>query len=248
MDKFIKIYGERNTNTNYMSELIKLNLNVQELLGTVPHSIAKIQEFVPGNETIRDLYFYLTYAKNLGWKHTCVKPQSKLKKYELTKSDISFLTITKNPYSWLLSLYRKPYHQYSHSSDFESFLKTPWKTVSRDNTDKVLSSPIELWNIKNRSYLQLDSETSLNITSEAIFEDPAEIITLISKKLRISRKTEDFLNYDKSTKNESKDSNYYRSYYLNEEWRKKLSQEAIEVINESLDKELMSHFNYQTIT
>jgi hypothetical protein len=152
----IKIYGERNTNTNYMSKLIELNLNAIEVPGVVPPIIMKMQKVLPGNELVRDIYFYLTYRKNLGWKHTCVKPPEELNQYKSVISNLIFLTITKNPYSWLLSLYRRPYHQYySDNPSFETFLQRQWKTIGRDNVKNAPITPVELWNIKNKSYLQL---------------------------------------------------------------------------------------------
>ncbi len=249
MKKLIKIYGERNTNTNYFSKLIEQNLNAEELSSVVPIYINKLQKVVFGNEWVRDLYFDFTYGNNLGWKHTCVKSAKELNKYKiLNNNDISFITITKNPYSWLMSLYRNPYHQYyKHKLDFETFLVTPWKTTSRDNCGKDLKSPIELWNMKNSSYLQLSALNGLNITTESIFENPEAVVNKISSHFNISKKSNEFVNYEKSTKNSTKDSNYYRNYYVNELWRDELSNEAIAIINKSIDKELMNHFGYEVL-
>ena len=106
MTKRIKIYGERNTTTTYMSHLSRLNLSAKEIPGTVPPYIKILQKILPGNELVKDIYFNLTYGKNLGWKHSCVEPVEKLLRYSHVKTNkIAFLTITKNPYSWLLSLY-----------------------------------------------------------------------------------------------------------------------------------------------
>ena len=249
MGKLIKVYGERNTNTIYVSKLIKLNLHVVEVPGIVPPFVLKLQKILPGKELVRDIYFHVTYRNNLGWKHTCVKPLEELSKYKLFKSDLVFLTITKNPYSWLLSLYRRPYHQYySDRPSFETFLQRPWKTIGRDNTKTVLKSPIELWNIKNKSYLQLKIENTLNITTENIFKDPEGVIEKISRQLSIKRISERFINYERSTKDKSKDSNYYRNYYLSEKWRDELSSDAITIINESVDKNLMSYFGYRILS
>ena len=65
MKKLIKIYGERNTNTNYISKLIQLNLNVQEVPGVAPPHIQHLQEMLPGKELVKDLYFYLTVTIQL---------------------------------------------------------------------------------------------------------------------------------------------------------------------------------------
>lgn len=246
--KLIKIYGERNTNTNYLSKLIELNLQAQEIQGVVPPYIMKIQELLPGNEFIRDLYFHFTFPQNLGWKHTAVKPTHKLERYKLYNDNLTFLTITKNPYSWLLSLYRNPYHQYyDEKPSFEVFLQTEWKTIARDGVQGNLVNPIELWNIKNRSYLQLDQSKALNITTESIFNNASHIIKNISKQFSIERKDTSFINYERSTKNNTKDSNYYRDYYLLEKWKEELTPEAIKIINNSLDKELAQSFGYKIL-
>lgn len=248
MTDLIKLYGERNTNTNYMSKLLALNLCSKEVPGMVPIWLRKIQDRSPGNEWIRDLYFNLTYGKNLGWKHSLAKPWSEIQKCRIAQSNLFFLTLTKNPYSWLLSLYRNPYHQHdSEMLDFETFLRSPWRTVGRENAGAVLSNPIKLWNIKNKSYLQLDPKQTLNLTSESVFENPEGSIRKVSEKFSIVRKSDKFIDYQSSTKGENKDSAYYRDYYLSERWRENLSQEAIEIINQSVNQQLMAHFGYRVL-
>lgn len=93
MKKLIKIYGERTTNTNYMSKLLSLNLNATEIPGVVPPIILKLQKILPGNELVRDVYFHVTYKQNLGWKHTCVKPAKELNKYKLVNSNLICITL-----------------------------------------------------------------------------------------------------------------------------------------------------------
>jgi hypothetical protein len=232
-----------------MSKLIKLNLLVKEIPGVVPSSIMTLQRILPGREWARDLYFALTYGRNLGWKHTRVKPASELKKYDILKQDISFLTITKNPYSWLLSLYRHSYHQYyKQKPDFEAFLRTPWKTVGRENCTRTLKNPMELWNIKNNSYLGLAEFDHLNITTESIIQDPKTVIDRIGSEFSIDKSSVQFVNYEESTKDKSKDFAYYQDYYLKEKWRDNLTKETISIINRSIDKNLMSYFGYETLT
>jgi hypothetical protein len=231
-----------------MSELLRLNLKVQEVPGTVPSKIMRLQKFLPGSELVRDLYFQLTYGKNLGWKHTYVKSSEELNKYNIVDSGLFFISITKNPYSWLLSLYRKPYHQLlTKSKSFEDFLQREWKTVYRDNVGRSLNNPVELWNLKNKSYLNLDGEKALHITTEKIFEDPSGVIDSISYSFSIEKKSEEFINYNRSTKDKSKDSSFYRDYYLSEKWRRHLSDEAIAFINENVDKTLMAHYGYSVL-
>lgn len=249
MTKLIKVYGERNTNTNYVSRLIEQNLAVSELRGTSPRLIRFLQYVLPGREWLNDLYAGCSFPSNLGWKHSCVRPWDELAKYAVVRDGVVFVTITKNPYSWLLSLYRRPYHRRGSArpADFESFLRTPWMTVRRDNTASVLESPIGLWNIKNRSYLQLDQSRSLNLTTEAILDNPEAVIDRMSRELHLGRRTERFMNYEESTKDADKDYSFYRDYYLNEKWREKLSTQAIELINQTVDQQLMAHFGYAVL-
>ena len=223
--QFLKIYGERNTGTQFLSELIRLNFRVEEVPGTAPKSIRKLQEFLPGKELIIDIYFYLTYYRNLGWKHSVVKAPEDYEKYNICSKNLSFVTITKNPYSWLLSLYKRPYHQYIlEKKDFETFLSSPWKTIGRDNAPRSLSSPVELRNIKNYSYLQfINNYPVLTIKYEDLLAGPKQVLELLGKTLSYNWKVDQFKNYEKSTKESNKDYNYYRDYYTNERWKDELS-------------------------
>lgn len=245
----IKIYGERNTNTRYLENLIRLNLDVVQMPGVVPSYIKTIQKILPGKEWLRDLYFSRTWQHNLGWKHGCVKPAEELRCHDALKRGIGFVSLTKNPYSWLLSLHRKPYshQQRGEKPDFETFLRKPWKTVARDNCGELPGSPVVLWNIKNASYMALADLNGLNLTTESTVQDPAAVIEKISSHFSIDRLSDRFVNYEKSTKDTSKDFAYYQDYYSNERWRDKLSAEALSIISRAVDKNLMNHFGYEVL-
>jgi len=163
--------------------------------------------------------------------------------------DIAIVTLTKNPYAWLLSLYQRPYHQYyKNKPDFFTFLNMPWKTTRKENTERLVSNPIELWNLKNRAYLTLPKNQTANLTSESVLDDPASVIDHLSQTFAIQKKSEEFTNYERSTKDPSKSSDYYQNYYKNELWKNKLPESSIELINSKLDPELMKHFGYKILT
>lgn len=253
---FLKVYGERNTGTNYLSQLIKLNLKAHELPGSVPPAIdiwqRKLQRKFDIKELLKDIYFDISFRKNLGWKHSLVDPKKISQKSNLPLEATSFITITKNPYSWLLSLHKRPYHQYFREGekiDFETFIVSPWKTVGRDNLSKKVSSPVELWNIKNRSYLKLKENFSTeNIRYEDLLDNPQAMTVLLCENLSIDLKLDKFRNYEKSTKEKTKDANFYRDYYLKERWKEKLSESSISLINERLDEDLMHVFRYEKLS
>ena len=247
--KIVKIYGERNTNTNYLGELIRLNLVAQCIPGVVPRKMREIQTRLPAKNLLRDIYFAATFHKNLGWKHSKVKDADSLRKHTLVKQNgVCFVTITKNPYSWLMSLYKRPYHQqYKVKPDFETFLQLPWTTVRRENVRGHIANPIELWNIKNRSYLQLETLSVLNLTTEAIFEDAELVLQKIGKTFDIAIRSSTFINFEESTKYEAKGSDYYREFYIKEKWKENLSKEARSIINYYVDKDLMAKFGYKLL-
>ncbi|MBW2390212.1 MAG: hypothetical protein JRG89_17555 [Deltaproteobacteria bacterium] len=62
----VKIYGERNTGTNYLSALLDKNLDVELLPGVAPFAVDIVQALVPGPEAIKTLYSALTFARHLG--------------------------------------------------------------------------------------------------------------------------------------------------------------------------------------
>lgn len=247
MSKLIKIYGERNTSTNYLSRIIQLNLDIVQLSGVVPPYISRLQKLFLGNELIRDIYYYFSHSSNLGWKHSYISDK-KTYPFKFKSLDVCYITITKNPYSWLLSLYRNPYHQYYlEKLSFKDFLQTPWKTVKRENLPSVLDSPIELWNLKNSSYLQLNKFKSLNLISENLIQYPEETVELMSNHFAINKTSKTFKNYEQSTKDMLKNSLYYQDFYRNERWKDELTKDSVTIINKSLDIELMAYFGYEII-
>ncbi len=186
--KYVKIYGERNTNTNYLGEIIRLNLDVDEIPGVVPRRMRQIQTRLPAKNRMRDLYFQLTFSQNLGWKHAKVKSADELLRYSLVKKrDVGFLTITKNPYAWLVSFYKRPYHQDyepKHARpDFNAFLELPCSQVGRENLEGGPYNPIQLWNIKNQAYLQLSELDVINLTAEEILDNPPGVIAKSARLL-----------------------------------------------------------------
>ncbi|MBW1914379.1 MAG: hypothetical protein JRI86_05510 [Deltaproteobacteria bacterium] len=213
--KRIKIYGERNAGTKYLVKLARLNFDVFILRGEARHSF--VPSFLRKTEAAKDLFFRMTFSQNLGWKHAIAPDPAYLKKMQIYSNDLLFLTISKNPYSWLLSLFRRAYHQKKKMDSFEDFLTTPWETVARERSRKEFENPIVMWNEKNRSYLDL-------------------------------RKQGSFMNCLLSTKNKGKkDYNYYRKYYLQEQWREKLDTNIIKIINKYLDAEIMERFDYKRL-
>lgn len=250
MTTWIKLYGERNTGTNYVSALIALNVAARQVPGVIPDGVRRVHQTLPGREWVRDLYFACTGWHNLGWKHGLARtPKQLARASRRRRGALAFVTITKNPYAWLISLHRRPYHPtHLGDLDFEAFLTTPWRTVGRDNMHRVtLGSPVELWNAKNRSYLALAPASTLNTTYETTIHDPQAFIANVVEKFGTRRVTTSFRNHEVSTKDHTKDFGFYRDYYLNERWKDQLTDAAIAAINRRLDHDLVSRFGYRIL-
>lgn len=249
----LKIYGERNTGSGYLTKIIEQNLHVNVIPGELPEIVLKQVMKLKGlvsEERIEEMYFNVLFYRNLGWKHMLVKNAKDLCKYAVCSRNLSFVTITKNPYSWLLSLHRNPYHHYhSRKQDFETFLTSTWKTLPQENAPEEISSPVELWNIKNSSYIQLkDHLPTLNVKYETLISEPGQFLELLSKNFAYKWKVSRFKNQERSTKEKDKDLDFYRDYYLNEKWKEKLSHRSKSIINNQLDDNLMKYFNYQKLS
>ncbi|RLA45716.1 MAG: hypothetical protein DRR42_19080 [Gammaproteobacteria bacterium] len=252
MTEYLKIYGERNTCTRYFREIVELNLDVVVLEGGGSSFVKRLQQLLPGEELVKDVAASLSYGNDLGWKHSKLKPVEVIKSTRvLRSSEVLFVTLTKNPYSWLLSLHRRPYHQRCEKKpEFKSFLQTPWNTLRRENVGHTIRSPIELWNVKNRSYTVLHGSdlSVIKLTVEQLLLAPEAVISSISHDFQIQRLGPEFVNHDRPTKKEDtseKGTSHYKDYYLNERWKEKLGRESIELINDSLDKSLMRYYGYE---
>lgn len=198
--KQLKVYGERNTGTKYLIKLIRQNFHVEVLPGVAPRYVMNVQKLLPGKELVRDVYFDLSFRTNLGWKHSLVNIE-RLQNSLRPTNNVSFITITKNPYAWVLSLHKRPYHQHwKEKPNFESFLQSPWKTVGRENVSRDYPNPIAVWNHKNESYMKLKQEfPTINVTYEALLSNPQKNLGIFKDCFLLDSKHEEFRNVEECT-------------------------------------------------
>lgn len=245
--RLLKIYGERNSNTNHLSVLLQENCGDVLLPGTAPNCIQWEGALEPLSEILRDSFFLFTDARNLGWKHRLPPPDRRFHRFETRfNCELTVVTLSKNPYAWLLSLYRRPYHlKVKTKQTFEEFLQLPYEPLRREGMkDKSVSMP-ELWNIKNRAYTELAFDRSINIASEAILADQKSVVRKICTLSHISLKSDQVKEHLVSTNDTSKDTESYRDYYLNERWKKEISPRAAQLINEQLDLKILETLGYE---
>ena len=263
MDK-VKIYGERNTGTNFVTRLIRRNFLCELYPGTLAEARPgyresfehELERMIPDEckriiaRQIRlDEFFNGNLWSTLGWKH-CVPPTEIIHSHP-DKENVLFIAVTKNPYAWVQSLYRRPYENVSltRPADMYKFINEPWITGRRENTPAILDSPVELWNLKTEGYERLTNiATVVRIRYEDVLADPVQFLEKIGDHLeRRKKKFELPIEAIKKDDIGKKDYDYYRDYYLNERWREELSNEHIRAINHFLTPVTVKRAGYKLL-
>lgn len=177
----------------------------------------------------------------LGWKHRLAPNIDELT--EDQKENILFLFIIKNPYSWLLSLHRKPYHHDELKKlSFTEFLQFPYGDYT---------SPIDMWNKKTLSYLKLASEVNSAqiIRYEDLLAHPQNELETLGKTFDLIESFSWFTDMPNTISNNRgvTSKSFHKDYYLKDKWKKALKNEHLSIIAKNIDTQLMEHFHYELI-
>lgn len=176
----------------------------------------------------------------LGWKHRLIPEDPGC--FEKDSPDTLFICMTKNPYSWLLSMHKRPLkHMMLRKTRFVDFLNYSFG-------DYI--NPVELWNKKNHGFLYLEKMVKYYhlMRYEDLLDDPEGIIRSIAEKYGYKmpyffKNIKNKLTHDNSFSKHK----FHKEYYLEEKWKFKLSGREIEIINQYLDHALMKHLNYEIL-
>jgi len=262
--KRLKIYGERNSGTNFVTRLIRRNFRCELVPGTLAEarpgyreiiedelqaSIADEGKRILARQLRLDEFFHGNLWATLGWKH-CAPPVDTIRTHP-DRNETLFVTVTKNPYAWILSLFRRPYENTAidKANDLSGFINEPWITGSRENTPAYLESPVELWNLKTSGYSRLAKvANTVNVRYEDLLAEPMQFLQLIDNYFE--RRQKYFEVPEESTKSSDigvKDFSYYLDYYLQERWRKDLEHKDIVAINQFLDTDIVEQAGYSLL-
>jgi hypothetical protein len=178
----IKIFGERNTGTNFLSEVIEGNfkatlfkpVNIKSVRTAGFHNFRHADAALLRNRDCRGFMVMSGLLKSIvankitdyirvdnasvdfGWKHGCVN-MNQLKDYKYFDETL-FVMLIRNPWKFCESLFRKPYNIMPGrlaSPNFSDFIRAPIFLNARDNAPRgqlMIPNAIELWNIKVSSY------------------------------------------------------------------------------------------------
>lgn len=237
----IKVFGERNTGTNVIIRMLSVHLRVKSLRGDPPWWWEKR---LGTSDLSTRVYFSLTGWSNHGWKHAA--PGQRLQ-----KSRCVFIALFKNPYAWLLSLHKRPYHNWeARNLSFPDFLNSPWPLTVFEGLPRGRYLPVHLWNEKNRAYLKLTeaSDRGLAITYEDVLRNPHEFVRKVADLAGVTCPGDVRLP-DSGVKSADRGVTVrdYRRHYLGEQWRTELTANDVENINKEIDLELVKTLGYSLI-
>ncbi|MCG6904527.1 MAG: hypothetical protein LJE68_17800 [Rhodobacter sp.] len=248
----IKIFGERNTATNAVTLIIRKNSRTP-LIATTANMVfartaapgAKLE--LPKARIKREARLDQVFAGAgpiFAWKHAATH-----------FSDISdyrnclVLFCVRHPASWLMGLHRRPYNNLVRlPADFRAFLDLEWVTLGRELLDGARLDPITLYNEKLRSYLHFINQLQAQDTPYHIVrqEDFAMDQTAFLSEIRpyLSKPKRRFKPIQRSTKDKTKDAEYYRNYYTKELWRAEIDAECMAEIEARVDWQAAGVFGY----
>ena len=238
---YLKIYSERNCGSRFLKQLIEQNLSVKILKSKAPEIVGlKIRDRLSSDRLVN--------RRNLGWKHA-FPPLTSIENFQ-RRQKLVIVTLTKNPYSFLLSLHKRPYNRRTSVSSFSKFIRMKCRSKSTENFKGSIANPVVLWNLKNRAYLQLDAAFPelpiLHIRYEDLLADTGQVVEEIAQKANITIDSSLRI-MQNSTKKDQFSFDDYKAYYLQEEWRNKLQAEDIQWINSQLDMGLVTSLGYEPI-
>jgi hypothetical protein len=251
----IKIFGERNSGTTFVAQFLKLNFDVNIVPGTAAElgkdSLLMAQSSLPGREGLLireamiDDIIEAEFEASLGWKHSAPQTE-RIAQVIKKKPTVNFLFITKNPYAWVLSLFKRPYHNLLRFNrhDLETFILSPWLTVRRDNAPAAFASPVSLWNYKVSCYLRSAQELDgILLRYEDLVISPENAVSTICAKFDCSPPSNLRIPLQ-STKGEPKSFGVYRDYCRRQTWLRELSPRELQLIGRQLDNVTMKRLDY----
>ena len=250
----VKIFGERNTSTNALKQVIEQNASARVLPSVAaecdPRFAARLARMkrlhlpIGMQEWQTDRVFAKAPDAH-AWKHAATD-FSDVRAF----SDTLVVFCTRHPASWLLGLYKRPYHNLAPGlPTLPGFVAAPWKTVGRERMAGITTTPTALYNLKLQSYQRMqDALDAAGIAHATIrHEDFAMDQRACFDRLRphLAGVTPDFRPLDTSTKDAGKSVDHYRDYYGRELWRAEIDPVTAQSIQDTIDWPTAAAFGYQ---
>jgi len=250
---YAKIYGERNSGTNFVEALIHANFlahclqsnnKVNDYVKAVGRELPKKTRGTFRNAIV-DIDCERILQSEFGWKHG-IPPLAEISAAPHRKHTL-FICIAKHPVAWLQSLFERPYNPIERPPQmFSEFIRYLWPLTKRDNIAATARiNVVHLWNRKNLAFQTLPGSTERCIVTayEHILAQPADFLHGIARYLH--RRDNALIWSLPSTKGENMTFESYRRKYDLMRICGSVSTEDLEYIRELADPQVMRAFGYR---
>jgi hypothetical protein len=193
-------------------------------------------------ETLLDMRYAARGALG-AWKHA-----APIYEDDYRREGVNVLFMVRNPYSWILALHRRPYHDLAQRHvGFDIFLRRVWHALGRDGVEPFLRTPLMLWNRKLAAYTRFAHMAhGQNLRTAFLrfenFVDAPQIALM--QTLRELGAAPGALAPLHPTKPMGRSARERKHYYGCEAWRADLCAEDVAYINTIIDWDLASLFGY----
>ncbi len=250
----IKIYGERNTGTNYLERVLRLNFAHKQLPGSQPLKTEDLEELTaivprPSRRLAWEMALDVSMAdirdSGFGWKHG-VPPWDVLEARPKRRESTLFIVLSKHPADWVRSMHRKPYHCMFAHKDMElgAFMRQPWICMSKDGLN-LQPHLVAMWNAKYRAWLDL-----ANVAEQVVYLRYNDLLTGFEDVMaRIAvhlgpPKSGAFRNLETSAKGEAVSRADYVARYTNQDLYRGMTPEDVAFLRSELDAECLAELGY----
>ncbi len=247
----IKVFGERNTGTRAVIWMLRAHNGVSPgfpypAMPEIDALETRVNETLERfrKELFADALDDMRRSRLGGhsaWKHAApVVDES----YAAKQASVLFLV--RDPYSWIASFFRNPYHARAPMPPtLAGFIEQPWLTMQRDNVAPVLASPMALWNEKLRAYRAFAGAApvpSSVLHFEAFVLNPVPTLGRVLEGFGIS--AEGLVAREDSTKNMGQGRAERMRYYNTKAWEQEVSAAAAALVNQYVDWDVAASFGY----
>lgn len=258
MPPLVKVFGERNTGTRALLQMLRNSGDVTLRMAGAGSEAEQSRRAEMANR-ISDQFtgawrkLYLDALRDnewhrsdplLAWKHAAPAWHD-----SFAEQRASVIFMVRSPYSWALSMARRPYHIAGRRPEsLEEFLTRPWLTQRRDNTDILLPDVMALWQAKLAAYRQFAGLAKASgvrtaiLNFESFVADPVASARAALSDCGIA--SHDLRPARRNTKDKAQTLEEIQAYYAREGWRAGLSRRSVGLINARMDWELAVRFGY----
>jgi len=189
----------------------------------------------------KNLKIELNRGIELGSKRRIAPSEDEIS--EQLNSQILFICLVKNPYTWLLSMHRRP-------KGYDALKELKFKEFIRYSMGDYRNA-MEMWNQKVNSYLRFATyaKNIALIKYEELLQNPQVVLEKLSVDYEIKKKISWFSNtnqYISSSKGVLKQK-FHADYYLRDEWIRDLNTENLQFINKFLDEKPLDALSYKLL-